>query len=267
LAVGTVTALAGTVLVPDYTMLALLALWPALLVFAVTGVPGAQDGIGDILYWHRINLLVFFVGGLLWAGATLAARRRDSGTCVHCGRAPGAPQVATRQQVERLLAVGRRFVLLAVLATLPYDITRVAWWLGWPLGLSEELYMSLQDPPELLMVGLALAALSTAGAALTHGLVARWGEHFPGWLPGVGGRRVPVMLAVVPAAVVTMTLPPAALMFADARTNGGFDFANWGAWLPSLFWLLWAVGLGGATWAYHQRRRGACPHCAPRGAS
>ncbi|MDV3220352.1 hypothetical protein [Intrasporangium sp.] len=263
LVVGASSAVLATTLIPDYTMLGLLALWPVLLVFAFTGVPGDQDGLGDILYWHRVNLLLVFLGGLLWAAATLAAHRRSAGRCVHCGRRPGAAQPVSVLRRRHLLVRGRRWVLLAVLATIPYDVTRLAWWLGWPLGLTEELFVSLQDPPELLTVGLALAVLSTGGAALTHGLVARWGEVFPRWIPRLRGRRVPVLLAVIPATTVTLTLPPAALMFASSRVNGGFDLANWGVWLPSLVWLLWAIGLGGATWAYHQRRRGACAHCGP----
>jgi hypothetical protein len=260
-AFGAVLAVTATCLIPDYTMLALLALWPVLVVFAFTGIEGSQNGIGDILYWHRINLLLIFAGGLLWAGATLAARRRVRGDCAHCGRAPGEPAELNQQRRGHLLWLGRRFVWLAVLATLPYDLTRLAWFLGWPLGLSEDLFVSLQDPPELLAVGLVLGLLSTGGAALTHGLVANWGERFPRWLPVIAGRRVPILLAVVPASLVTVTLPPASIMFASPAVNGGFDLADWGAWLPSMFWILWAAGLGGATWAYHQRRRGACWHC------
>lgn len=262
LVVGASWAVAATSLIPDYTILALLALWPVLVFFAFSGIQGgSQDGIGDILYWHRVNLILVFVGGLLWSGATLAARRRAAGGCVHCGRPLRGPSGVSAAQRERLLVLGRRFVWVAVLATLPYDVTRIAWYLGWPLGLTDRLYDSLQDPPELLAVGLALGLLSTAGAALTHGLVARWGEEFPRSIPGLGGRPVPVMMAVVPASVVAISLPPASIMFASPGLNGGFDMANWGVWLPSMFWLLWAIGLGGAAWTYYQRRRGACRHC------
>lgn len=258
---GAGVAVIATSLIPDYTLLGILAMWPVLVVFAFTGVWGAQRGIEDILYWHRINLILIFLGGLLWAGATLAAHRRERGACVHCGRTAGAKPAGSSAERDRLLRSGRAFVWLAVLATLPYDITRIAWFLDWPLGLSQELYLSLQDPPELLTVGLALAVLSTGGAALTHGLVARWGEVFPKWVPRLAGRSVPVMLAVIPATAVALTLPPAALMFANPGINGSFDMANWGVWFPSLFWILWAVGLAGATWTYYKRRRGACLHC------
>jgi hypothetical protein len=265
LAVGGLVAVTATILVPDYFMLALLAMWPVLVVFAFTGVRGAQDGVGEILYWHRVNLVLIFLGGLLWAAATLAARRRSRGACLNCGRAPGSPASITAARREQLRRAGRRFVTVAVLATLPYDVTRIAWFLGWPLGITDEFLESLRDPPELLVVGVALGLLSTGGAALTHGLVAGWGQRVPRWIPRLAGRRVPVMLAVVPATLVTVTLPPASLIFVQPRINGGFEMANWGTWLPSMFWLLWAVGLGGATWTYYHRRRLPCRYCAAEG--
>jgi hypothetical protein len=49
---GWAAAAALTLFIPDYTMIGLIAFGPLLLVFAFTGVPGPQDGIGDILYWH-----------------------------------------------------------------------------------------------------------------------------------------------------------------------------------------------------------------------
>jgi hypothetical protein len=178
-ALGVVLAVTATSLIPDYTMLAILALWPILIVFAFTGIAGAQDGIGDILYWHRVNLILIFIGGLLWAGATLAAHRRGRGDCAHCGRTPRSPVTVIQQSREQLLRQGQKFVWTAVLATVPYDITRIAWFLGWPLGLSDEMYETLQDPPELLAVGLGLGILSTAGAALTPRTRGQMGRGVP----------------------------------------------------------------------------------------
>ncbi|MBC2934694.1 NYN domain-containing protein [Nocardioides sp. zg-1228] len=241
----------------DYTPLTTLVMWPAMLVFAFTGVPGAQDGIGDILYWHRVNVLLIFVGGLLWAGATLGHYRRTQGACSRCGRGGLRPEPTT----ERLLRWGRAGVWVAVLSTVPYDITRLAWFLGWPLGLSDPLYDSLAATPGLLAIGLVLGLVSTGGAMLTHGLIAAWGERFPSWVPRLARRRVPVMLAVIPAATVTVTIPAASVMFLNPRVNDGFSAENWSTWAPSLIWLFWAVGLGVATYCYWLRRRGPCQHC------
>lgn len=42
----------------------------------------------------------------------------------------------------------------------------------------------------------SLSFFSLGLALLTLGLVQRWGEVFPRWVPGIGGRRVPVSFAV-----------------------------------------------------------------------
>jgi hypothetical protein len=97
-----VLAVGLALVIPDYTLIAIVALSPAPVVFAFTGVPGAQDGVGDILYWHRVNLIIVFVGGLLWAATAIAYHRRSRDACVSCGRSdrPAAnwttPQSARR---------------------------------------------------------------------------------------------------------------------------------------------------------------------------
>ncbi|MFE7527512.1 hypothetical protein ACFU7Y_17590 [Kitasatospora sp. NPDC057542] len=118
LAYGWLSACVLTFLVPDYSLLGLLVFSPLLLVFAVTGVPGHQT-MGDILYWHRGNLVIVFVGGLLWAAMTLAYQRRTSGQCVRCGRGAGA--AAPWTEAATALRWGRWAVWTAVISTLPYD--------------------------------------------------------------------------------------------------------------------------------------------------
>ena len=66
---------------------------------------------------------------------------------------------------------------------------------------------------------------------------------------------------MIPTATVTVTLPPASLMFLNRAVNDGFSAENWGTWAPNLIWLFWAVGLGVATYCYWLRRRGPCQHC------
>jgi hypothetical protein len=95
-----VMAVGLALVVPDYTPLAMLALSPAILVFTFTGVPGDQAGVGDILYWHRVNLLLMFLGGLLWAATAITYHRRTRKACVSCGRndraAPPGPPPSLR---------------------------------------------------------------------------------------------------------------------------------------------------------------------------
>ena len=48
---------------------------------------------------------------------------------------------------------------------------------------------------------------------LTLGLVQRWGEVFPRWIPFLAGKRVPPALAIVPASLVSILVTTAGLMF------------------------------------------------------
>jgi hypothetical protein len=48
----------------------------------------------------------------------------------------------------------------------------------------------------------------------------RWGDIFPGWVPNLGGSRVPPLLAIVPASIAAILL-----------TTGGF--AIWHSSLTS----------------------------------
>ncbi|MFI9187907.1 NYN domain-containing protein [Streptomyces californicus] len=262
LAYGWTAGIALALLIPDYSLLGLLVFSPVLLVFAFTGVPGPQD-MGDILYWHRGNLLIVFVGGLLWAAATLAYQRRTAGRCVYCGRAPHGPGARTgttdttdTTDTAGLRRWGRRAVLVAVVSTLPYDITRIAWYFDQPLGITEEFLREMRETPGMLEIGLALGVVSTLGSLLMHGLVARWGEVWPRWVWWKKGRTIHPATAVVPAALVAVALIPAGLMAARA-----FDPASWGIVGPSILWTVWGVALGVATCLYYLRRRGVCRRC------
>ena len=257
---GWLAAVVMVVVVPDFTLLAVLAMWPALLVFAFTGVPGAQDGIGDILYWHRDHLILVFLAGVLIAVATIGYQRRTRGACPTCGR--DDHPAPSWQSPARALTWGRRAVWLAVLSTVPYEVTRIAWYLGWPLGITDEFHAMMANTPGMLEMGLTLALLSLGGAVLTHGLVSAWGERYPRWLWFRAGRRVPPALAIIPATLVAVVLPPAGLM--NFRTD--LDMSSWAVNGPGMLWFGWAVGLAAATYAYYLRRRGQCTRCG-RGAS
>ncbi len=86
-----------------------------------------------------------------------------------------------------------------------YALTRYAWALGIPLGMSEEHLRLGQESGEWIS-GLFLATFGLVGAVLMLGLVQRWGEVFPRWMIGLAGRRVPIALAVVPASIVSVLL-------------------------------------------------------------
>ncbi|KNB52301.1 hypothetical protein [Streptomyces caatingaensis] len=254
LAFAWANAVTLALVLPDYSLLGLLAFSPLLVVFAFTGVPGPQDGIGDILYWHRGNLIILFVGGLLWGAAALAYQRRTRGVCAHCGRGRhAAARWATPEAARRW---GRWAVWTAVLSSVPYDVTRLAWYAGWPLGITREFLDDMRSTPYMLEIGLGLGVLSTAGGLLTHGLVGRWGEVWPRWVLRKAGRRVHPATAIVPASVVALVLVPGGLM--NLRH---MDWELWATNGPGVFWALWGVALGAATLAYYLRRRGRCVRC------
>ncbi|MCX5584966.1 NYN domain-containing protein [Streptomyces erythrochromogenes] len=255
LVVGWTLAATLTVAVQDYTLIAVLAFAPLLVVFAFTGVPGPQDGVGDILFWHRDNLLILFVGGVLWTLATLAHQRRAGGLCAHCGRGGRAASWTTPESAARW---GRRAVLVAVLSTVPYEVTRVAWFFGYPLGITDAFLKDMQDTPGLLGIGLGLGLASVVGGVLTHGLIARWGEVWPRWVPFKAGRPVAPATAIVPALLVSVVAVPGGLMMIRA---GNQPF-GWGTNYPAMLWVVWGAALGAATLAYYLRRRGTCGYCA-----
>jgi hypothetical protein len=254
-AIAAVLAVGLALVIPDYTLVALLALSPALVVFAFTGIPGAQGGVGDVLYWHRINLLILFIGGVLWAGTAIAYHRRSRHACVSCGRSDGPAPVWTTP--ESALRWGRVAVGVAVVANLPYEATRIAWFFGWPLGISEDFHRMMADTPGMLEMGLGLAVMGIGGGVLTHGLVHRWGEVYPRWIWFKAGRRVPPLLAIIPASVVAVVLIPAGLM----NTQLPLDGDNWAVNAPGMLWVVWGAALGVATYAYYLRRRTACRRC------
>ncbi|GIE86019.1 NYN domain-containing protein [Actinoplanes regularis] len=253
LAFGWVTAAVLTLVLPDYFLIGLLVLAPALVVFAFTGVPGPQDGLGEILYWHRVNLVILFVGGVLWAVATLIYQRRARGACVRCGRGAGVRDASP----ERLLRWGRWAVLVAVVAPMPYEITRIAWYLGYPMGISSDFLRMMQDTDGMLAMGLGFAVASMLGGVLTHGLVASWGERYPRWIWWKAGRPVPIALAVVPGTLVAVLLIPAGLMNLRMPIEDGM----WAPTAPSVLWAVWGAALGVAVGAYYLRRRPTCRSC------
>jgi hypothetical protein len=91
------------------------------------------------------------------------------------------------------------------------------------------------------------------------------GEVVPHWLPGLGGRRVPVAVVVVPATLVALLVMSAGL---GMMSNVGVFFDELGAqgWLVGIhaLWPLWSLALGVAAYAYCLRRRGRCKACGRR---
>ena len=108
----------------------------------------------------------------------------------------------------------------------------------------------------MVWAGAGLGTFALVGTVLTLGLIQRWGEVFPRWIPVLRGRRVPPALAIVPASLVAVLVTSAGLMVDRIWLTGWFGPDDAAAILPMLPWPLWGIGLGAATYAYHLRRRG-----------
>lgn len=232
------------VIVPDARVLVAVAYAPVVLFGAPFGWPPGD--YRSAIPWPVLNQFLCLAGGFAWAAALAYQRRAWA----------GAPPRWTRP--EEAARWGRWATAVAVIIPLVYAATRLAWALGIPLGLTEEFFRQGQAEG-LFAAGAALATVAIAGSALTLGLVQRWGEVFPRWLPGLGGRRVPLALAIVPASVVAVLVANAGLTFWRRTLIGdtSFDFfgGDWAALAPELLWPLWGLALGAATLAYYLRRR------------
>ena len=148
-----------------------------------------------------------------------------------------------------------------MLSNVPYEFTRVAWYFGWPLGISDEFRQMMSDTPGMLEIGLAMALLGVGGSILTHGLVQGWGEVYPRWIWWRAGRRVPPSRAIVPAAIVAVVLIPAGLM--NLRLIDDNPARPGGLVMPGVLWVGWGTALGVATYAYYLRRRDYLPPLRP----
>jgi hypothetical protein len=235
------------VALPDYRLLAMVAYTPIIAVLAVVGA--LPDG-APIWPWPIVHQALLTLAGLAFLAGAADYRRRF---------APSAPRGVDPVRLRRW---GRLAVGVAVAVPVGYAVTRFAWALGIPLGITQELLDELGDG---VYAGAALATLAVGGAVLTLGLVQRWGEVFPRWMPVVRGRPVPVRLATVPARAVAVIVTSAGLMFVRMAVAGGFggmpfDGSDVAAWLPELFWPLWGVALAAASYAYALRRATGTPH-------
>jgi hypothetical protein len=208
----------------------------------------------DVLPYTGVNQVACVVLGILTGLAVLGWQWRTSGRCERCGLAPGA--VPDRGRWARL---GHWTVGVSVVIPLLYAMTRLAWVIDIPLGITRAELDDLHTS-HAVWAGFGLGTFAVAGSLLSLGLVQRWGETFPAWTWRLRGRRVPIALAVVPAGLVAVLTVAAGL---SALTAGLFlDKLAAGEWAvaPALLWPLWGVALGTATVAYARRRQGPCPH-------
>lgn len=243
LAYGWLVAAALLVVVPDLEVLALAGYAPMLIIGAPFGWPDVD--YAAVFDWSLLNKGLAVLGGVLIAFTVLGWQRRTARSRGSRG-AWTSPVSAARW--------GRWAAYVAAAIPVSYAATRFAWLAGIPLGLSEAALRDLRDSGGV-WAGAGLATFAVVGAILTLGLTQRWGEVFPRWLVGLAGRRVPVLLAVVPAAFVTIAVAAGGLSAVSTPRFLELAFELNMAALPMMLWPLWAVALGAATVAYYIRRQ------------
>lgn len=222
----------------------------------------AQTYLGAWTEWATIHQLLCLLGGFLWLGATISYARRSGDACLYCGRRDRTEGWTNPNQAARW---GRIAVYVAMVVPILYALTRYAWVVGIPWGMSEEHFRS-QQANGTFISGLFLANFGLVGALLMLGLVQHWGEEFPRWMIGLAGRRVPIALAVVPASIVSVLLMVGGLTIGSGFAQMADSAAAIGEniWIvvgPTLLFPVWSISLVVATLGYYYRRRGPCNMC------
>lgn len=242
-------AVALLLFIPDFSLIAAMA-YAFLFKFAFN--------------WSMFNQIICIIGALLWIMTAVAYQRRTRDACEYCGRTESG-------HTFLLVRWGRWLTIIAALAPIPYALTRFAWALNIPLGIDPQLLHELSKVnPMAQITEWVFGSICVGGGILTLGLIQRWGEIFPRWFPFIGGKRVPIMLAVVPASIIAIAVTAAGFVFTFSFFAVTFHLMpadnlllseRWGTIGPMLFWVPWGVALGLAAIAYYYRRRGKCTHC------
>ena len=238
-------------IVPDYRVLVAVAYAPVFLVGAPFGWPPAS--YFDAVPWPVVHQVICIAGGFLWVATAVVYERRTGYDRALRGKPADEDGWTSPAAAARW---GRWAVAVAVIVPCFYAVTRWAWALGIPLGITEE-FLREGEAEGVWWAGAALGTVALSGAILTLGLIQRWGEVFPRWVPFLSGRSVPPALAIVPASLVAVIVTEAGLMYVRLALSGYWagEEENWAALAPELLWPVWGFALGLATLAYYYRRR------------
>ncbi|MBM7829750.1 hypothetical protein JOE59_000455 [Agromyces cerinus] len=225
----------GAALLAGLLLLIAVSVWWAGL--TLEGLAGFAVGVGGAL---AAGLPGFAVVGLGMTSALVWAA-----TAIVTLRSAGSGRVAAWLVRHR-----RVLTVLAAIGPLPYAVARASWLTPWPLFGPSNAHLE----PATLTTGLVIGAGAAAASLLTLGLILPWGRVFPGWMPRVGGRPVPVGVAAVPGFIAAGILCIAAVPM--LLTTVGPVEAPADALLVNLvlpFWF-WGPMLGLAVGAYVEWR-------------
>ncbi|MEW2429297.1 hypothetical protein AB0877_14915 [Micromonospora sp. NPDC047644] len=187
--------------------------------------------------------LVLVAGGVLFAGLANASGPRRGPAAVDYRPVP---------------LWTRRWAYVAVaLPVVGWAVPHALWVLGVPIGISQRELTDMQRDFSTT-TGVAITLVPPLAGLLVLGLVQRWGQQFPRWVPGLRGRQVPRQLAVISAGVVALTLVTYGvlsitvlvdrLLAGDTRWSDLWD--GWAATATLLVFLGWGVSLAVTTTGY-----------------
>ncbi|GGN73023.1 hypothetical protein GCM10010112_42020 [Actinoplanes lobatus] len=217
----------------------LILAFPLHLLFEVpAGVAGHPTDWRDI--GGRVALLA---GGIAFAGLADAV---------------GPPRGPAPTEFRQAPGWARHWAYVAVaLPIVGWAVPHGLWVLGVPFGISEQ-ELRGADGDLSTATGVAITVVPPLAGLLVLGLVQRWGQRFPRWVPGLGGRRVPRLLAVLPAGTVAITLVTYGVLsfgvFAGQVLDGEQSWAQvragWATVATLLVFLGWGVAVGVTTAGY-----------------
>jgi hypothetical protein len=146
------------------------------------------------------------------------------------------------------------------LMTLPSGLWRLGLVAGSSMGMLDDaghpIYLTSTGEKVYIVF---LSLFSEAVALVAFGLVKRWGEVAPAWIPFIGGRRVNPYAAIVPAILGSLALIAIwTYGFRDVFSDDFLPFAGTG-WAVLMIGCyaplqLWGPALLVLTWAYYRRR-------------
>ncbi|MEU6717036.1 hypothetical protein ABZ897_36710 [Nonomuraea sp. NPDC046802] len=239
--IAVVAGVGLAVVLPDVRIMMTAGYLPVMLAAVLAG-QAEFSMIASMLTWPSVNLLILMAAGVslmvLGTRAFLGGNRRPFS-------AAGA------------LRIGWYATAVAVAVPVVYAVTRFGWFLGVPVGISDEF---LSYIAEITPIGAGLGALGLIGAGLTVGLVRPWGEIWPRWVPFLRGRPIPALFPACSALAVSLPITSAGLMYVRKKLSGeqvgpAGAADELGAWLPEMLWPLWGAALAVAALAYLSRRR------------
>jgi hypothetical protein len=164
----------------------------------------------------------------------------------------------TRPTARPVPRWARTAAILAALSPVPSSLWRLPLMFGVSMGMDAEFMDSMMGHPFWQRAGylLGLGLVSDGTAFLTLGLVRWWGETWPRWIPGLGGRRVHPMAAIVPATAGGLAVSALWIPAMFGWTSNVTQLNGWTVLMTCCYapLVLWGPSLLAVTAAYARRR-------------